>query len=53
MQRFLGGRVMGVVASLIAVVSIVTFQLHGTPTQVALIMVSFLVPLAVVSPIAG
>ena len=45
--------VFGDFLAIFAVVSIVTFQLHGTPTQVALIMVSFLVPLAVVSPIAG
>ncbi|SPE34851.1 Major facilitator superfamily MFS_1 [Candidatus Sulfopaludibacter sp. SbA3] len=36
-----------------AVFAIVTFQLHGTPTQVAMILVSYLLPLAVISPLAG
>ncbi len=36
-----------------AIFSVVTFQLHGTPTQVGLILVAFLTPLALVSPIAG
>ncbi len=36
-----------------AVFAIVTFQLHGTPTQVAMILVAYLLPLAVISPIAG
>lgn len=36
-----------------AVFSIVTFQLHGTPLQVSLILVAYMLPLAVVSPLAG
>jgi MFS family permease len=36
-----------------AVFSVVTFQLHGTPTQVSMILAAYLAPLAVVSPIAG
>ena len=36
-----------------AVFSVVTFQLHGTATQVSMIMAAYLAPLAVVSPIAG
>ncbi|MBZ5726938.1 MAG: MFS transporter [Acidobacteriia bacterium] len=36
-----------------AVLSVVTFQLHGTPTQVSMLLVAFLTPLAVVSPLAG
>jgi DHA3 family macrolide efflux protein-like MFS transporter len=36
-----------------AVFSLVTFQLHGTATQVSMILVAYLLPLAVVSPIAG
>ena len=36
-----------------AVFSVVTFQLHGTPTQVSMIMVAYLAPLAVISPLAG
>src|ERR1039458_2726154 len=29
------------------------FQLHGTPTQVSMILVAYMLPLAVVSPLAG
>jgi DHA3 family macrolide efflux protein-like MFS transporter len=36
-----------------AVFAVVTFQLHGTPTQVAMILVAYMLPLAVISPIAG
>ncbi len=36
-----------------AVFAIVTFQLHGTATQVAMILVAYLLPLAVISPLAG
>ena len=36
-----------------AVYSVVTFKLRGTATQVGLILVAYLLPLAFVSPIAG
>jgi MFS family permease len=36
-----------------AIFSVVTFQLHGTPIQVSMVLVSFLTPLAVISPLAG
>ncbi len=36
-----------------AVFAIVTFQLHGTPFQVGMILVAFLTPIAIVSPFAG
>ncbi len=36
-----------------AVLGLVTFQLHGTPTQVSMILVAFMLPLALVSPLAG
>jgi DHA3 family macrolide efflux protein-like MFS transporter len=39
--------------AIFAVFSVVTFQLHGTPTQVSMILVSYLFPLAVISPLAG
>ncbi|HTT65258.1 MAG TPA: MFS transporter [Bryobacteraceae bacterium] len=39
--------------AIFAVFSLVTFQLHGTPTQVTMILVAYLLPLAVVSPLAG
>src|SRR5258708_4537127 len=45
--------VFGDFLAIFAVFSVVTFQLHGTPTQVSMILVAFLVPLAVVSPLAG
>jgi MFS family permease len=45
--------VFGDFLALFAVFSLVTFQLHGTATQVAMILVSFLLPLAFISPIAG
>src|ERR1051325_11649569 len=45
--------VFGDFLAIFAVFSIVTFQLHGTPTQVGMILVSFLLPLAVISPLAG
>ena len=45
--------VFGDFLAVFAVFDIVTFQLHGTPTQVAMILVAYLLPLAIVSPIAG
>src|SRR5215831_15515467 len=39
--------------AIFAIFSVVTFQLHGTPTQVAMVLVAFMAPLAVISPIAG
>ncbi len=45
--------IFGDLLAVFAVFSVVTFQLHGTPTQVSMILVSFLLPLAVMSPVAG
>jgi DHA3 family macrolide efflux protein-like MFS transporter len=39
--------------AIFAVFSLVTFQLHGTPTQVSMVLVAYMLPLAVVSPLAG
>jgi DHA3 family macrolide efflux protein-like MFS transporter len=39
--------------AIFAVFSLVTFQLHGTPTQVSMILVAYMLPPAVVSPLAG
>jgi DHA3 family macrolide efflux protein-like MFS transporter len=39
--------------AIFAVFSVVTFQLHGTPTQVTMILIAYLLPLAVISPLAG
>jgi len=36
-----------------AVFSVVTFQLHGTPVQVSMILAAYLAPLAIISPLAG
>src|SRR5262245_4645090 len=36
-----------------AVISVVTFQLHGTPTQVSMILAAYMAPLAIISPLAG
>jgi MFS family permease len=45
--------VFGDFIALFAVLAYVTFTLHGTPTQVSMILVSFMTPLAIISPIAG
>ena len=45
--------VFGDFLAVFAIIAVVTFQLHGTATQVALVLVSFMAPLAVVSPLAG
>jgi len=39
--------------AIFAVFSLVTFKLHGTPTQVSMVLVAYLLPLAVISPLAG
>jgi MFS family permease len=39
--------------AIFAVFSLVTFQLHGTATQVSMILVAYMLPLAIVSPLAG
>ena len=39
--------------AIFAVFSVVTFKLHGTATQVSMILVSYLLPLAFIGPIAG
>jgi DHA3 family macrolide efflux protein-like MFS transporter len=45
--------VFGDFLAVFAIFSVVTFQLHGTPMQVAMVMVAFLTPLAIISPVAG
>jgi MFS family permease len=39
--------------AIFAVFTLVTFRLHGTPTQVTMILVAYLLPLAFVGPLAG
>jgi DHA3 family macrolide efflux protein-like MFS transporter len=45
--------VFGDFLAVFAIIAVVTFKLHGTPTQVAMVLVSFMAPLAIVSPLAG
>lgn len=45
--------VFGDFLAVFAIIAVVTFQLRGTATQVALVLVSFMAPLAIVSPVAG
>ena len=45
--------IFGDFVALYAVIAMVSFQMHGTPRQVTLITVFFLLPLAVIGPIAG
>ena len=45
--------VFGDFLAIFAVFAVVTFQLHGTPTQVAMILVAYMLPLAIISPLAG
>jgi len=45
--------VFGDFLAIFAVFSVVTFQMHGTPVQVSMILVAFLTPFAFVSPLAG
>jgi len=45
--------VFGDFLALFAIIAYITFTLHGTPIQVSMVMVSFLTPLAILSPIAG
>lgn len=45
--------VFGDFLAVFAIIALVTFKLHGTATQVAMVLVAFMAPFAVVSPIAG
>src|SRR5207244_11763354 len=45
--------VFGDFLAVFAIIAVVTFQLHGTATQVAMVLVSFMAPMAIVSPLAG
>jgi len=45
--------VFGDFLAIFAIIALVTFKLHGTPTQVAMVLVAFMAPFAVVSPFAG
>src|SRR6266702_8315201 len=45
--------VFGDFLAVFAIIALVTFKLHGTATQVAMVLVSFMAPFAIVSPLAG
>ncbi len=45
--------VFGDFLAIFAILSLVTFQLHGTPIQVSMVLVAFIAPFAFVSPLAG
>jgi MFS transporter, DHA3 family, macrolide efflux protein len=45
--------VFGDFLAIFAILAVVTFKFHGTATEVAMVLVSFMAPLAVVSPLAG
>ena len=45
--------IFGDFVAIFAVISRITFQLHGTPLDVSLVMVAYMLPLAVAGPVAG
>ena len=45
--------VFGDFLAVFAIIAVVTFKLHGTATQVAMVLVAFMAPFAIVSPLAG
>jgi DHA3 family macrolide efflux protein-like MFS transporter len=45
--------VFGDFLAVFAIIALVTFKLHGSATQVAMVLVSFMAPFAIVSPLAG
>ena len=45
--------VFGDFLAIFAIIALVTFRLHGTATEVAMVLVAFMAPFAIVSPIAG
>lgn len=45
--------VFGDFLAIFAVISRITFRLHGTPVDVAVVMVAYMLPLSVVGPLAG
>ena len=39
--------------AIFAIFAIISFRMHGTPTQVSLVLIAYLLPLAFISPLAG
>jgi DHA3 family macrolide efflux protein-like MFS transporter len=46
-------RIFGDFLALFGVISLITFRLHGTAVQVTAVTISYVLPLAVISPMAG
>src|SRR6266481_8992944 len=45
--------VFGDFLALFGVISLITFRWHGTPVQVTAVTIAYMLPLAIISPIAG
>lgn len=45
--------VFGDFLALFAVISLITFRWHGTPAQITYVLVAYMVPFALISPVAG
>src|SRR5438445_9799864 len=45
--------VFGDFLALFGVISLITFRWHGTPLQVTTVTIAFVLPMAVISPVAG
>ncbi len=45
--------IFGDFVALFAVISLITFRWHGTPVQVTTVTIAYVLPMAVISPIAG
>lgn len=56
MQRLWAAQIVSIFGdflAIFAVFSVVTFRLHGTATQVSMILVAYFIPLAFIGPLAG
>jgi MFS family permease len=45
--------VFGDFLALFAVISVVSFRMHGTPTQITLVQIAYMLPIAVLGPLSG
>jgi MFS family permease len=45
--------IMGDFLALFGVISLITFRWHGTPVQVTAVTIAYVLPLAIISPVAG
>src|SRR6202008_1383370 len=39
--------------ALFAVISVVSFRMHGTPNQITLVQIAYMLPIAILGPLAG